>query len=350
MWQPISGAVRSIAFFLSLLATTVVRADIVEYCFSGTVTEKVDPQEDYSNINPQDALTGFLRYDDGLEGESIFGMFLFSHPQPFLGLSFNVAQHAFFGDVGAIYTVFVVDDFPPVAGFEDSLLFGQDTPLATSVTADEHEVRVEFRGPASALPNADSLPSSLDGADWDEAIVGFYLDSTKIEGIIDLNSLQASRSGDFNCNGTFDAVDIDLLSAEVKNETNGARMDLNYDGSVDEADRSVWVEDENFSYTYFGDADLNGQFNSSDLVVVFVAGEYEDDLANNSGWAAGDWNGDADFDSSDMVVAFQRGGYELGPRAVRAVPEPAGGVLLLLATVAFCRDDRRRSGRPRPSE
>ena len=75
--------------------------------------------------------------------------------------------------------------------------------------------------------------------------------------------------------------------------------------------------------TYFGDADLDGDFDSNDFVAVFAAGQYEDVLVGNSTWATGDWNGDAEFGSGDMVFAFQFGGYELGPRAAAAVvPEP----------------------------
>ena len=61
--------------------------------------------------------------------------------------------------------------------------------------------------------------------------------------------------------------------------------------------------------TNFGDANLDGRFNSADLVLIFQRGAYEDDLALNSGWADGDWNGDGEFDSSDLVWAFRSGAY-----------------------------------------
>ena len=62
-----------------------------------------------------------------------------------------------------------------------------------------------------------------------------------------------------------------------------------------------------------GDANRDGLFDSSDLVKVFVAGEYEDSIEDNSTWMAGDWNGDGEFDSSDLVMAFQTGMYEVQP-------------------------------------
>ncbi len=58
-----------------------------------------------------------------------------------------------------------------------------------------------------------------------------------------------------------------------------------------------------------GDVNGDGLFNSSDLVALFSAGEYDDDLVGNSGYEEGDFNGDGDFDSSDLVFAFQAGIY-----------------------------------------
>ena len=86
--------------------------------------------------------------------------------------------------------------------------------------------------------------------------------------------------------------------------------------------------------TWVGDADLNQVFDSSDLVAVFIAGQYEDGIPMNSGWAEGDWNGDGEFDSADFVAAFTDGGYEQGPRvAANAVPEPTSHALLITALI-----------------
>jgi hypothetical protein len=70
-----------------------------------------------------------------------------------------------------------------------------------------------------------------------------------------------------------------------------------------------------------GDANGDGVFNSADLVLVFQAGEYEDDISGNSTFAEGDWNGDGDFNSSDLVVAFQAGTYvaAANPNSVPAI-------------------------------
>ena len=62
---------------------------------------------------------------------------------------------------------------------------------------------------------------------------------------------------------------------------------------------------------------------------VFVAGKYETDQP--ASWAEGDWNADKVFDTSDFVIAFTDGGYEQGllPDAA-AVPEPSTALLLIL--------------------
>jgi hypothetical protein len=59
-----------------------------------------------------------------------------------------------------------------------------------------------------------------------------------------------------------------------------------------------------------GDANLDGMFNTGDLVALMALGEYEDDLVGNSHHMTGDFNGDGEFDSSDLVEALALGWYE----------------------------------------
>ena len=130
--------------------------------------------------------------------------------------------------------------------------------------------------------------------------------------------------GDFDGDGELDADDIDALNAAIR-DGGGAAFDLTGDGIADRQDQIRWVEE--LKNTYFGDSNLDGEFNSTDFVAVFSAGEYEDAIAGNSTWAEGDWDGSGDFDSSDFVAAFQGKGYEQGPRPVAAVPEPSALIL-----------------------
>ena len=147
--------------------------------------------------------------------------------------------------------------------------------------------------------------------------------------------------GDFNADGQFDAEDLDALSAAVRDQNPGIEFDLNGDGAVTNDDRQFWIQD--VKGTWVGDSNLDGEFNSSDFVVVFTAGKFE--LQEDAGWAEGDWNGNQRFDSSDFVAAFTDGGFELGPRAsVASVPEPTMATLVLTScwlVIAWQRRDLR---------
>jgi hypothetical protein len=140
--------------------------------------------------------------------------------------------------------------------------------------------------------------------------------------------------GDFDGDLDLDALDIDLLSDEVRFGSQARTFDLNQDSIVDQEDRRVWVEE--LKCTYFGDATLDGQFNSGDLVAVFQAGQYEDAEIDNSTWATGDWDGSGDFETGDLVLAFQSGGFERGPREKPVpVPEMHGPIMLSLLGIVW---------------
>ena len=149
-----------------------------------------------------------------------------------------------------------------------------------------------------------------------------------VEGLV-----SSSIPGDFNGDTQLTAEDIDLLSDAVQTGGNDPQFDLDESGVVDEADRTTWVVDS--KNTFFGDANLDGEFNSSDFTAVFTAAEYEDNIALNSGWASGDWNGDKEFDSGDFVTAFTGAGYESGPRILAVVPEPSGLAPIIGASAAL---------------
>jgi hypothetical protein len=167
------------------------------------------------------------------------------------------------------------------------------------------------------------------------AIIGSHPDSENRGGwAIYLDKPLVSPWGDLNDDHYRDAVDIDLLARQLRTANPNAEVDLTNDGQVDARDHEFWVHE--IAKTFFGDANLDGQFNSSDLVFVFKTGHYEDQVAGNSGWATGDWNGDSEFSTSDLVLAFQDGGYEQGSRAVaRAVPEPTSCISWAVSAIAM---------------
>jgi len=145
--------------------------------------------------------------------------------------------------------------------------------------------------------------------------------------------------GDYNSDGVVDASDIDLQTGAMKDPNPDlATFDENGDGRVDITDRQIWVKDH--ARTWMGDANLDDEFNSGDLVAVFAAGLYE--TGRMALWGQGDWDGDMVFGSGDLVLAFADGGYERGPRAVPAVPEPSGICLVLISIVSWTVARRRR--------
>lgn len=84
-----------------------------------------------------------------------------------------------------------------------------------------------------------------------------------------------------------------------------------------------------------GDVNGDDRFDSSDLVLVFQGGEYEDNLSTNSTYQTGDWNGDGEFDSSDLVKAFQAGTYINEAGLVAEVPEPSSLAILLTSILGL---------------
>jgi hypothetical protein len=138
---------------------------------------------------------------------------------------------------------------------------------------------------------------------------------------------------DLNGDQVCDVQDIDALTRMIQQSEYESSYDLNDDGSLDQADRELWVVDEMRSS--FGDANLDGRFDSSDFVQVFQAGLYESEVTGNATWGTGDWNGDGNFSTSDLVFAFQAGGYQANLDATHAVPEPGAGSICLVGVLAL---------------
>ena len=98
-----------------------------------------------------------------------------------------------------------------------------------------------------------------------------------------------------------------------------------------------------------GDSNFDGVFNSSDLVVVMQAGQYEDDIPNNSTWAEGDWNGDGDFTTSDFVFAFAAATYmDAEPLAAANIENIAAALLSAQQPQRTDRADTNRTARLQP--
>jgi hypothetical protein len=124
----------------------------------------------------------------------------------------------------------------------------------------------------------------------------------------------AAPAADFNRDGRLNAQDIDLLCAAVLADEPQVdlRFDLDADLEVDRDDYQFMLD--RVLRVSPGDTNLDGIFNSSDLVLVFQAGEYEDSAVDNTSWSEGDWNCDGEFTTADLVAAFQAGSYSANAR------------------------------------
>lgn len=123
-------------------------------------------------------------------------------------------------------------------------------------------------------------------------------------------------SCDLNRDGACNAADIDLLHAQIRAAIYQPELDVNADGLLDHEDAEMWIKD--LMDTTPGDTNLDGVFDSSDLVLVFQAGRYEDPRNRSASFIQGDWNGDGVFNSTDLVFAFQGGGYDRIRPAIEA--------------------------------
>ncbi len=141
-------------------------------------------------------------------------------------------------------------------------------------------------------------------------------------------SPESSIRGDFNGDGLVNEIDINLLFVQMRSDDPDLSFDLTEDGKVDEDDRDELIQ--GILMTNYGDANLDRVFNSTDLVQVFAAGEYEDNIPLNSLWQTGDWDGNGDFDTSDLVLAFASGAYDPAAiaRQVSALESAAIGAAL----------------------
>ncbi len=94
-----------------------------------------------------------------------------------------------------------------------------------------------------------------------------------------------------------------------------------------------------------GDVNADGLFNSSDLVVVFRGGKYEDDIAGNATFDEGDWNLDGDFDTSDLVFAFQQGHYSAAGRSAGLGADSASELAAAIDYLFALDEDAKRKSR-----
>ena len=111
--------------------------------------------------------------------------------------------------------------------------------------------------------------------------------------VLAVSSTAKAQLGDFNGDGSWNCLDIDALVNDIVTTTNDLQYDMDGSGFVDQADITQWlivgggINNAGGAPYGYGDSNLDGVFNSSDLVAIFGRGEFEDATDGNSGWADG---------------------------------------------------------------
>ncbi len=227
--------------------------------------------------------------------------------------------------------------------------FGGNGRALTSRVAPSPEASVDLGGTLRVLYTSIGLADGTiyDLFDWNRELpndqqfdrielpAGNW-DLTKLYTTGEITLVDFGTKGDFNASGILDSSDVSQLSEVVRSGANQRTFDANRDGEVGNEDINFWVYE--LMNTYFGDANLDGEFSSSDFVQVFASGKFEDRSRGMASWAEGDWDGNGYFETADFVKAFTDGSYEQGPRAaVPKVPEPNACTLAALGIVLILR-------------
>jgi len=190
---------------------------------------------------------------------------------------------------------------------------------------------VPYQPVASSLGGSTTTPVKVPSG---SEFLQLKIDGTAGQTVDDV-SLKLYLDGDYDNNGVWTASDLDFLSEGIRQGSQDWRLDLSNNGTVTLEDRRRWIED--LVGSHFGDANLDGSFDSGDFVTVFQGGLYETSAA--AGWEAGDFSGDALFDSSDLTLALSLGAYEEGGAAAHAIPEPTNAALFFIILICCWRNN-----------
>lgn len=120
-----------------------------------------------------------------------------------------------------------------------------------------------------------------------------------------------NEDGKFHAQAELLSISGFIIDAHFSDLDNDNDRDLVVVGGLRDGinpNRVHWFE--NTIDRILGDVNCDGVFDSTDLLRIFVTGEYEDGIENNSTYDEGDFNGDGDFDSSDFVYVLAFGKYQ----------------------------------------
>ena len=196
----------------------------------------------------------------------------------------------------------------------DTLTVAAPGVLANDTDIENDSLTVEVvSGPSVgslSLSENGSFVYTHDGVDTDAVPFTYrVLDGNggSDEATVTISVIESQVLGDFNDDDAVTIEDVDLLCGAIRRGETDLLYDVDGSGNITENDFATLIS--GVIGTTVGDSNLDGVFNSTDLIVVFQRNEYEDSIVGNSTWGDGDWTCDGEFDSGDLVAAFQLGDY-----------------------------------------
>ena len=125
--------------------------------------------------------------------------------------------------------------------------------------------------------------------------------------ILHVVATSPEAGSDLNGDGALDGEDVDLLCRTIRSGSHPSSLDFDGDDQVNFQDMHRFL---NAGFgSGLGDVNLDGRFDSTDLVMAFERGLYETG-SQTAAHVDGDWNCDGEFNSRDLVDAMFYGHYQ----------------------------------------
>jgi hypothetical protein len=151
----------------------------------------------------------------------------------------------------------------------------------------------------SDLANADLSGAHLTGAHLSSAVFSpdttynqYTLFPPEFNPIAGGTACVGSPAGDFDGDNFLAGSDVQILTSQIRGidpwwlpqamfNLNGDSFDSG-EPIIDTMDLRIWVKD--LKHTWYGDADLDGEFTRFDIVSLLQAGQCDDGIYGNSTW------------------------------------------------------------------
>lgn len=177
---------------------------------------------------------------------------------------------------------------------------------------------------------------------WNRALTDEEVLTLWAGGTVGIGISGQTTGCDLNLDDVCDVRDLDDL---LYLELGGANQlyDLDGSGTVDLADRDVWLSHEDVA-SYPGDFDLSGEVNAADLNTL--GGNWQTNGLTS--YAQGDANGDGLANAADLNAVGSN--WQAGVTPAAAVPEPSATVVILSGLFCLGALRRFRCGHSHPKD